>query len=78
MSTMYDDVNAKCPFFLSSSDRRISCEGITEGCVTNIEFKSKEKRNRHRRTLCDAKYGNCKIYRMLEEKYADKSGGKER
>ena len=76
MSTMYDDVNAKCPFFLSSSDKRISCEGITEGCVTKIEFKSKEKRNRHRRKLCDAGYNKCEIYKMLEKKYEEENGGR--
>lgn len=69
MPTMYDDVNAKCPFFQHSNKQKITCEGITDGCITNLEFKTKEKRNRHRRQFCDSEYKNCKIYKVLEEKY---------
>ena len=69
MPTMYDDVNAKCPYYRTSGKRRITCEGITDMCVNIIEFNAKEYRNMHRRIFCDAKYENCEIYRMLEEKY---------
>lgn len=71
MPTMYDDVHAICPYFHSSNKRKISCEGITDGCTTTLEFESQEKRNMHRRIFCDAKYKNCEIYRMLEEKYEE-------
>ncbi len=71
MSTMFDDVNAKCPFFLSSSQRKISCEGITEDCITCLSFSSQQKRNSHRKLFCDARYRNCEIFKMLEEKYEE-------
>lgn len=71
MPTLYDDVKAVCPFFRYSEKRKISCEGITDGCTTNIEFDCKEKRDLHRRVFCDSKYENCEIYTMLEEKYED-------
>lgn len=71
MPTMFDDVNAVCPFFRYSNERKISCEGITDGCVTNIEFNSKKKRDLHRRVFCNAKYKNCEIHKMLEEKYEE-------
>lgn len=71
MATMFDDVNAVCPFFRYSDKRRISCEGITDGCVTNLEFDCKAKRDMHRSIFCDSKYKNCEIHKMLEEKYAE-------
>lgn len=71
MPTMYDDVNAKCPYFRFSHERRITCEGITDRCVTQLEFKAREERNQHRNIFCDAKYTNCEIHRMLNEKYEE-------
>jgi hypothetical protein len=71
MATMYDDVDARCPYYQSSDKRRISCEGIADGCITSLHFLSQEKRNEHRRIFCDAKYENCEIHKMLEEKYSD-------
>ena len=69
MPTMFDDVEAKCPFFKSSDKRKILCEGIIDDCATNLIFISEQKKKLHRKVFCDAKYGNCKIYKILEEKY---------
>ena len=71
MPTMYDDVNALCPYFQSSGRKEICCEGITDGSFTNIKFRSGDKRDMHRRIFCDAKYKNCEVYRMLEQKYEE-------
>lgn len=71
MPTMFDDVDAKCPFFKSSGKREISCEGITEDCTTCLTFVSQQKRALYRRLFCDARYKNCKVYKMLEEKYEE-------
>ena len=71
MPTMFDDVDAICPYFQRSEKRKISCEGITDGCVTNLEFETKEKRNLQRNLFCNDKYKNCEVYRMLEEKYTE-------
>lgn len=71
MPTMYDDVNAICPYFNSSDKRKISCEGITDGCKTVLEFNTQKKRDIHREIFCDARYQNCEIYKMLEEKYKE-------
>ena len=69
MPTMFDDVEAKCPFFLSSGKRKITCEGITDDCTTNLTFVTQQKRNLHRKIFCDARFQNCEIHRMLEKKY---------
>ena len=71
MPTMFDDVDANCPYFRSSNSREIKCEGITDGCTTALKFNSHIKRDLHREVFCNAKYENCEIYRMLEEKYAE-------
>lgn len=71
MPTMYDDVNALCPFFRFSDKKEISCEGVADGCSTSLKFDTKSKRDLHRRVFCDSKYKNCEIFRMLEEKYAE-------
>ena len=71
MPTMFDDVEAKCPFFLSSGKKKVTCEGITDDCTTSLNFISQQKRNLHRRIFCDARYTNCEIFKMLEEKYEE-------
>lgn len=71
MTTMFDDVNARCPFFLASGKRSISCEGITDTCTVKVEFKNGAERNLHRKVFCDEKYKNCELYQVIEEKYKD-------
>ena len=71
MPTMFDDVDAKCPFFLSGGKRKISCEGITDDCTTNLTFVSQQKRDQHRRIFCNARFQYCEIYMMLEKKYEE-------
>jgi hypothetical protein len=71
MPTMFDDVDAKCPFFQSSGKRKISCEGITDDCTICLIFISEQKRNLHRKIFCDANYEKCEIYKVLEAKYEE-------
>ena len=71
MYTRFDDVDAKCPFYKGSDDKRISCEGIVEESIITVSFSSKKNRDTQRRIFCDNKYGNCEVYRMLNEKYTD-------
>lgn len=72
MPTMYDDVNARCPYFCASDKQKVACEGVTDGCRTVIEFNSHNKRDRYREMFCNARYEQCKVYKMLEEKYDEK------
>lgn len=71
MPTMYDDVDVKCPFFLSSGKRKVSCEGITDDCTISLNFFTRDKKRLHCGIFCNEHYKNCEIYRMLEEKYED-------
>ena len=69
MPTMFDDVEAQCPYFHYSQKKLIVCDGIIEGSTTKIEFNTQGKRNQHRRIFCDSKYKNCEICMMLEAIY---------
>jgi hypothetical protein len=68
---MYDDVDVKCPFFLSSGKRKVSCEGITDDCTISLNFITRSKKLLHCEIFCNEHFKNCEIYRMLEEKYED-------
>ena len=69
MTTEYDYVRVKCPFFISGDKRTIHCEGIVNGCVTSNEFKKNSLRDKHRRLYCDGDYERCGLYKALEGKY---------
>jgi hypothetical protein len=71
MPTTFDDVNVKCPYFRSNKNRDILCEGITDVCITILRFESERKRDLQRDVFCSERYENCKVYRMLEEKYEE-------
>lgn len=68
MPTNYDDVNAKCPYFVGSKKTNITCEGLTEDSVVILHFNTNEKKQQHRNIFCDNKYHNCEVCRMLDEK----------
>ena len=71
MPRTYNEGNVVCPFFNASTKLTISCEGITEDCVTKIMFTSPDKLDFHRKLFCDYMYKNCEIYRMLVKKYEE-------
>lgn len=68
---MFDEIRARCPFYLDSEARSITCEGITDECKMKIEFKNRNARNQHRSIFCDAKFENCEVFRAIKEKYED-------
>lgn len=69
MARYQNDVFIKCPFYINTAKKSISCEGITDNCVMKILFQTPELRGNHSKIFCEAKYTNCEIYRMLEAKY---------
>lgn len=69
MPTMYDDVDARCPFFMGSSKTTIICEGITNRCSLTTMWATKDERNKHKHQFCDNNYKKCSIACMLDSKY---------
>ncbi len=71
MPRAYNESLICCPFYKSMAQKSISCEGITDDCITKLIFDSSDKRDLHREIFCNNRYSNCEIYTMLEKKYAD-------
>lgn len=71
MPRTYNEGLVQCPFFMCEATQSISCEGITDDCITKLLFTSKDKRDIHRMIFCNSRYKNCEIYRMLEAKYEE-------
>lgn len=66
---MYEDVNAKCPYFVTSSDRVIRCEGAIEGTNTEVRFAKVCRLPRHRFDFCDSDcWKGCPVAQMLNQK----------
>ena len=49
--TRFDDVDARCPFFISSDRLKITCEGVTDGCSTILGFNSEPKKEKYKKNL---------------------------
>ena len=71
MPRTYHEVLIKCPFYKSMAQKSITCEGITDDCITKLLFVSPEKRDMHREIFCDNRYKCCEIYSILEKKYEE-------
>ena len=69
MPRAYNEALIKCPFYISMSNKSISCEGIIEDCVTKLIFLTCSKRDLYRHTFCNDKYQNCEICKILNKKY---------
>jgi hypothetical protein len=71
MARIQNDVEIKCPFYITIATKSITCEGITDECTTKLLFNTPKLRDKHCRIFCENKYQYCEIYRMLEAKYED-------
>ena len=71
MPRSYNEPLAQCPFFIASSTKGITCEGITDDCKLKLVFIDKDKLSMQRGIFCDARYQNCEVYQMLVKKYEE-------
>ena len=71
MPRAYNEGVILCPFYVASTEKSITCEGITDRCVNRILFSTSADLALHRKTFCDSKYHNCEVCRMLEAKYEE-------
>lgn len=74
MSTSYMFVHVKCPFFKGEEKNKIRCEGVQEGASCIQQYRKMEQKEKWMGRYCCENYKNCRIYKMLEKKYIDKSG----
>lgn len=66
-----NDGDIKCPFYITRTKLSITCEGITDDCITKLLFKNSAKMEAQREIFCNERYTYCEIYNMLMKKYEE-------
>ena len=68
------DKYVECPYYNWGNKSRICCEGVEDGCTTNLIFGDENKAKEYIDNFCCTVYGmqHCLIYRMLNGKYGVK------
>ena len=69
MATAYEAVDMVCPFYEKSDKYRIVCEGAEEGSTIQSLFGDSKRCAGFKHRFCKSEYTECRIYRMLCEKY---------
>lgn len=70
MATMYDDVDAICPYYKRSEKQKIVCES-TGNYALELSFDRKDDRKAHKKKYCDTfDYQKCAICQINERNFA--------
>ena len=69
MSVHKDSKFAKCPFFKGYDTQKVLCEGITEGCTTQLVFVSRAVKDAYLHRRCNSDFQKCPIYKINDSKY---------
>lgn len=72
MSTGKVAVYVKCPYYRREvrKERKIMCEGLTDGTDLYQRFPSLEAMQAHKKAFCNRQsYGSCPIAKALNGKY---------
>ena len=69
MATNYIDVLVQCPYYKSTKDKVIRCEGLDEHSTVALSFHTTEHKSDYMEKYCDRSYYLCRICKMLGEKY---------
>lgn len=68
MSTTYDSVKVKCPFYNDETKNKIKCEGaVSKNCEQN--FQTALQKKKHKEKFCDRDYCSCPHYKQVNAKY---------
>lgn len=62
------NVNVKCPYYISESDRYMTCEGVN-GDVIKQRFGGRKAIGKYQKINCNKYPNDCLIAGMLDEKY---------
>ena len=68
---MKKSARVKCPFYKRHEDRRIVCEGITDGNTVHMVFEAGTRREKYMATRCASMggYKNCRVFEAVMKKY---------
>ena len=69
-SGSFKQTEVVCPFYrFDDGRRRITCEGIMDGCNVALIFRDKADFDRQLEVFCCEHCKKCEVYRMVMEKY---------
>lgn len=71
MSTSFDSVNVRCPYYQSNDEFRITCEGLTEDSSIVLRFIRKDDMAFQLDNYCSRGFQFCEIAQVLQMKYTD-------
>lgn len=69
MSTSYEAVNVRCPFYKSDEALRIKCEGLEDSSRLAVEFQKKAEKEQWQWRYCNTEWEQCKVCQIIEGKY---------
>ena len=61
--------NVQCPYFISVTEKSISCEGVEHSKSVVQKFSTKELTQCHLQKYCYRYPNKCPIARIIDEKY---------
>ena len=72
MATSWNSCYVGCPFYKSDdSRRRITCEGICDGCSVELTFRNRRDFQIQLETFCMGHFDRCEAYRAAMVKYEE-------
>ena len=61
--------NVKCPYFVSVTEKAISCEGVSKSNKVVVCFETKGKKMDHINSYCYNFPNSCPIAKAVDRKY---------
>lgn len=65
----------ECPFYKDCERQRIRCEGVWENTAIHLAFGDATDLKEYKLEYCCGLWKNCRIARMLIEKYEEEDNG---
>lgn len=67
-----------CPLYRKDDNRRLCCEGLTDECGLQVNFRTKQAKERHLQVFCTNRYSYCELFEaIMKAKYAVEMDGEE-
>lgn len=62
----------RCPLYHKDCGTRLNCEGITDECTLQLNFRTKTAKDLQIGVFCRDRFQNCELYEaIMKAKYAD-------
>lgn len=65
----YQSKYVVCPFYSCEEDVKLHCEGVEPRTSIHLTFRSPAELLEYRKRYCETKYGECRLAKMLYDKY---------